>query len=124
MCTTTPNTNPASEVSPTTNHSELELKRTAFPRSGRTRRPAFAFGFASQPRFHPFVPAVPRLCGVCVVVCGVLGLAQVRDKFNQQMDWDKHLSKKDLRRAEREQLAFLKVQQLCGVWAAYSGSVL
>lgn len=38
------------------------------------------------------------------------GRAQVRDKFNQQMDWDKHLSKKDLRRAEREQLAFLKVQ--------------
>lgn len=34
----------------------------------------------------------------------------MRDKFNQQMDWDKHLSKKDLRRAEREQLAFLKVQ--------------
>lgn len=33
----------------------------------------------------------------------------MRDKFNQQMDWDKHLSKKDLRRAEREQLAFLKV---------------
>lgn len=26
------------------------------------------------------------------------------------MDWDKHLSKKDLRRAEREQLAFLKVR--------------
>lgn len=33
----------------------------------------------------------------------------MRDKFNQQMEWDKHLSKKDLRRAEREQLAFLKV---------------
>lgn len=34
----------------------------------------------------------------------------MRDKFNQQMDWDKHLSKKDMRRAEREQLAFLKVR--------------
>ncbi|CBN75378.1 conserved unknown protein [Ectocarpus siliculosus] len=40
------------------------------------------------------------------------GTDKVRDKFNQQMDWDKHLSKKDLRRAEREQLAFLKEIEL------------
>ncbi|CAN0118455.1 unnamed protein product, partial [Laminaria digitata] len=46
------------------------------------------------------------------------GTDKVRDKFNQQMDWDKHLSKKDLRRAEREQLAFLKeLEQLTGTEA-------
>lgn len=46
---------------------------------------------------------------VALVVC-YDAFEKVRDKFNQQMDWDKHLSKKDLRRAEREQLAFLKVR--------------
>eukprot|EP00752_Nemacystus_decipiens_P014231 g12659.t1 len=46
------------------------------------------------------------------------GTDKVRDKFNQQMDWDKHLSKKDLRRAEREQLAFLKeIEELTGTEA-------
>ncbi|CAM9619271.1 unnamed protein product [Scytosiphon promiscuus] len=46
------------------------------------------------------------------------GTDKVRDKFNQQMEWDKHLSKKDLRRAEREQLAFLKeIEKLTGTEA-------
>ncbi|CAM9838240.1 unnamed protein product [Ascophyllum nodosum] len=46
------------------------------------------------------------------------GTDKIRDKFNQQMDWDKHLSKKDLRRAEREQVAFLKeIEKLTGTAA-------
>lgn len=40
-----------------------------------------------------------------------VALGKVRDKFNQQMEWDKHLSKKDMRKAEREQMAFLKVSR-------------
>lgn len=80
--------------------------------------PAVASRFVFRFTNHVFIPLLSLLASpvVCCVLC-VMGMwvcvgapAQVRDKFNQQMDWDKHLSKKDLRRAEREQLAFLKVQ--------------
>lgn len=90
--------------------SEPELKCTELSRPHP--RPASA-STSFDTVSHPFIPTY-RLCVVCVVLCALCvmcwGRAQVRDKFNQQMDWDKHLSKKDLRRAEREQLAFLKVR--------------
>ncbi|CAM9133659.1 unnamed protein product, partial [Choristocarpus tenellus] len=46
------------------------------------------------------------------------GTDKYKSKYNQTMDHDKHLSKKDLRRAEREQMAFLReIELLTGTGA-------